>query len=86
MKELNPNHPVTSKVHDHWHKVVAILLHKFAKQLGREVRIYPYDIEALEHSGLANVVIEDRDGCIRLRLVDQAEGERLARKEGGLPV
>jgi hypothetical protein len=86
MKELNPNHPVTSRVHDHWHKVVAILLHKFAKVLGREVRIYPADIEAMEREeGGVNVVIEDRDGAIRLRLVTDAEGAKLARKAGGLP-
>jgi hypothetical protein len=85
IRELNPNHRVTSTVHDHWHKVVAILLHKFSNELGREVWIYPTDIEALEHSGVCNVVIEDRDGAIRLRLVDDAEGKRLARKEGGLP-
>jgi hypothetical protein len=85
IRELNPNHRVTSTVHDHWHKVVAILLHKFSKELGREVRIYPADIEALEHSGVSNVVIEDRDGALRLRLVDDEEGKRLARKEGGLP-
>ncbi len=83
--ELNPNHPVTSTVHDHWHKVVALLLHKYAHVLGREVRIYPSDIESLERSGVANLVIEDRDGAIRLRLVDDAEGAKLASQAGGLP-
>jgi hypothetical protein len=84
--ELNPNHHVTSAIHDHWHKVVAVLLHKYANVLGREVRIYPSDLEAMEREeGGVNVVIEDRDGAIRLRLVTDAEGAQLARKAGGLP-
>ena len=32
--EYNPNHPVTQAAHDHWHKIVAVLLHKFKRQIG----------------------------------------------------
>lgn len=86
--ERNPDHPVTAAIHDHWHKVVAVLLHKYAGVFGPEVRIYPSDIVALERAypgDMPNVVIEDRDGAIRLRLVDSVEGAQLARKAGGLP-
>ena len=26
--ELNPNHPATREVHDHWHKIAALMMFK----------------------------------------------------------
>jgi hypothetical protein len=88
MRELNPNHPVTQKAHDHWHKIVAIILHKFSDILPNEIQIFPRDIEALERAfsgDMPAVVLEDRDGALRVRLVTMRDGEKLARKAGGLP-
>lgn len=81
MSEFNPNHPITAQVHDQWHKLCAILM---ARQGLTEVEIKPSDI-ALLTEGTA-IVADARGGRFVLRLVDQKEAERLARKEGGLPV
>lgn len=88
MKELNPNHPVTRTAHDHWHKIVAVLLHKFSDILPNEVAITSRDLQAMTDAfpeGMPVVVLEDRDGALRVRLVSEQEGARLARKAGGLP-
>jgi len=78
MSELNPNHPTTRAISDHWHKIAALLLTK----LGGSTVITPDDIAAL--SGGAITVQELRDG-IHLNIVSMEEGERLAAKQGGLP-
>lgn len=79
--ELNPNHPVTAAVHDHWHKFVALLMVKY--DLGHVV-ITGADVARLDGEGSAVCVKEQRDG-IHLWIVDAKEAERLAREEGGLP-
>lgn len=86
--EFNPNHPVTQTVHDHWHKIVALLLHKFQRQIGTHVVISASDLEDLQRAypGMPSVVMHVNTDGIRLYLVDQAEAERLAKKEGGLPI
>lgn len=80
--ELNPNHPVTSGIHDHWHKIAAILMLKFNQT---EVEITPEDLSKLGDNEMG-IVADVRDGKFVLRIVTMAEGERLARNEGGLPV
>lgn len=78
--ELNPQHPVTQAMHDHWHKIVGVLVHKLGQG---HIVITLDDLRAMP----ANVGItcqELTDG-IHLRLVDEATAHRLARKEGGLP-
>jgi hypothetical protein len=80
MNELNPNHPVTAAVHDHWHKIVALLIAKF--DLGHVV-ITQADLAKLDQ-GSAVVIKEQRDG-LHVWMVNEGEAERLARQEGGLP-
>ena len=86
MRELNPNHRVTSTLHDQWHALLAVLLHKFRHDLPSEVVITEADVTAFgaAYTGGAVVAHDKRDG-LHLRLVNAAEGERLAREEGGLP-
>ena len=81
--EINPNHPVTAGLRDHWHKIVALLLSKY--DLGRVI-ITLADFAKLERE-LPNgaVVVKDCEDGIHLRLASRAEAERLAREEGGLP-
>lgn len=81
--ELNPNHAVTSEVREQWHKFCALLLHKFG---ATEVSITAQDVESLQKSGLANITVRATDAEIILKLVDDDEAERLAKKEGGLPI
>lgn len=84
MAELNPNHPVTREVHDHWHKIVAILLHKMGK---KELRITVADLQAWERDFADGaVVIKANNHDFVLSLVTAEEASVLAKKEGGLPV
>jgi hypothetical protein len=82
VSELNPNHPVTREVHDHWHKVCGILMMKLGKDA---VEITESDVTALGDNERA-VVADCRGGRFVVRLVTMEEGEKLAREEGGLPV
>jgi hypothetical protein len=78
----NPNHPVVQQAEDQWHKFAAILLMKMGTNA---VEITIEDVHALAESDRANIVLDMRNGRCVLRLVTDAEGNRLARKEGGLP-
>jgi hypothetical protein len=78
--ELNPNHPTVQKVQDQWYKLCAILV---ARSPGKKTTI-PLD-EVLRIEGMA-ITIKDTAGGIELQVVTMAEGERLAKMEGGLPV
>lgn len=80
--ELNPNHPVTQQVHDSWHKIAAILMQKFGMYA---VEITEADVLALGDNEKA-VMADCRGGRFVIRLVSMGEAEKLARKEGGLPV
>lgn len=83
MMELNPNHPMTSGIREHWHKIVAVMLFKEGGKIG-SVKIYPGDLERL-HQANVSVAIKEENGCIRVWLVGEKEAKRLAKQEGGLP-
>lgn len=77
--ELNPNHPVTREAHDLWHKIAALLV----MREGDSVIIPESDIARMEGKA---ITVRFTDGVgIELNIVSMADGERLARKEGGLP-
>ena len=79
----NPDHPVVREVESQWHKLCAMALFLSGKD---EIQITPEDLERFIASGKANIVVDTRGGVnMTLRLVSDAEGERLARKHGGLP-
>lgn len=81
--ELNPNHPTTSAMREQWHKILAFVIRKY--DLG-EVVLTAEDIEAASRSaGGVNVVVFEQPDGLHIKLVDDAEAHRLARKEGGLP-
>lgn len=81
--EINPDHPVTRKTHDQWHKICALLMQKFGVT---DVKLTESDIAKLgEFDGKLAVVIEERATYLRVRIVSMEEGERLAKQEGGLP-
>jgi len=79
--ELNPNHPVTSTMHDHWHKIAAILVNRCP---GKTTTVRLDEIERMAADGLA-ITIKETAGGLELRIVTMEEGNRLARQEGGLP-
>lgn len=87
--EINPNHPVTQEVHDHWHKIAALLLLKITGgKKGKIVRISVADISRMadESGDLGAIVLQERGDYMELRMVSRKEAERLAKQEGGLPV
>jgi len=80
--ELNPDHPVTRLTHDNWHKIVGVLMLKFGLT---DVEILSEDVLRLGDNEKC-VVADCRGGKFVIRVMDMAEGEKLARREGGLPV
>jgi hypothetical protein len=82
MMELNPNHPVTQAIHDHWHKICALMMLKLNQ---KHIVITMADVLAMGDDANAVTIQELPDG-IHIRLVSMEEGEVLARKEGGLLV
>lgn len=80
--ELNPNHKTTRAVSEHWHKVVALIMHKL--QL-RHIVITAANIEAMSKQEVA-IAIDDRPDGLHVSLVDINQAEMMAKKEGGLPV
>lgn len=80
--EINPNHPVTREIRDHWYKVCAILMQKMGEN---DVEITTMDVAALAATDVC-IVADCRDGKFIVRLMERKDVESLARKEGGLPV
>jgi len=79
--EFNPNHAVTGAAREQWHKIAALLLHKFDLGL---VTFTAADIEAFAREQ-HNIVIKSAADGLHVWLVNDAEAQRLARDEGGLP-
>ena len=77
----NPNHPVTQAVAEHWHKLAALAVAK----AGGHIVITAHDIEQFA-PGELNITVQELADGLHLRIVDSVEAERLARKEGGLPI
>ena len=84
MRELNPNHPVTQKIHGQWHKFCALLMLKMGVE---EVEITVSDLENLaSRKGGTNIKAHVHENTITLQLVTDQEAERLAREVGGLVI
>jgi hypothetical protein len=79
---LNPNHEVTQALNDVWFKVAAALLLKLSPH---GIIITPEDIEKLSNAAKRNIVADSQPNGLHLYFVDDVEGKRLARQEGGLP-
>ena len=74
--ELNPDHPVTRTLHDQWHKMCFMLLHKLND--GKEVIITAEDVNqmAARYPDHAILVHDKKDG-LHLRIVTMKEAEKL---------
>jgi hypothetical protein len=86
VSELNPNHPVTAAVSDHWHKIVALMM---MQQGVEEVEISLAEIREMipdDPAKMKAVIIRDTGQSIIIRLVPMSEAEKLAREAGGLLV
>lgn len=78
--EINPNHPVTQAVSNHWHKIAAILMNKFGVT---EVCITEADVDKLPRNMF--VTVQELDDGLHVKMVGEAEAMSLARQHGGLP-
>lgn len=67
--ELNPNHPVTRKMHDHWRKLAAVMVNRTLEK----TTVITLD-EVQQMDGLAITIKETAAGT-ELKIVE--EGERL---------
>jgi hypothetical protein len=84
MQHGNPNHPVSRAAENLWHKIAALLVFKTG---ATEAFISTADFERLAaRPGGTNITIRFTDTGVHLQLVSDAEAERLAREQGGLPV
>lgn len=87
-QELNPNDPTTRAVHDHWHKIVALVLLRMAQQQGIDplqlrVNFKEPDLEAFRQlcGGRAAIgVQDDKDG---LTLFLKPEDEAIEQIKAG---
>ena len=68
--------------HDNWHKIVGVMMLKFGVT---DVEILPEDVMLLGDNDKC-VVADCRGDRFVIRVMSMAEGERIARNEGGLPV
>jgi len=80
MSELNPNHPVLTTMHDHWHKIAAILMSKFGLE---HVVITSVDIGRMPEGMF--ITVQELDDGLHLKFVDEKTAIALERREGGLP-
>lgn len=80
MSELNPNHPTTMTMHDHWHKIAAVLMRKFGLE---HVVITAADINRIPEGNF--IVLQELNDGLHLKFVDEKTAIALARREGGLP-
>lgn len=83
--ELNPNHKTVQTMHDQWHKLALLLMIKFGEH---SVMITSEDLDSLCNlfpGDMPAIAISDKADGIHLDVIPLAEGQHLARAEGGLP-
>lgn len=76
--ELNPNHPTTQQLHDHWHKIVAVIMHKLG---GDHVVVTVEDMQRLPSDMF--VTAQELDNGLHIRFVDRKTAQKLVREHGG---
>lgn len=76
--EINPEHPVTSSLRGHWHKIAALLLFKWGQ---RVVVIRKRDIEDFTRTwgDDAAVLAHDKKDDLQLSLLTAEEAQKRAR-------
>jgi hypothetical protein len=79
--ERNPEHEVTQAMREHWHKVAALILFKLSPD--KEVVITPDDLVRVQAAfdGGVNIVVQELDDGLHIRLVTAAEGTELLAAE-----
>jgi hypothetical protein len=80
MLEMNPEHPTTKGVHDHWYKVCALLMLKMGV---KDITISPQEIERIEGNNIA-IKFDDKLGII-LKLLSDEEIMSVGIENGAVP-
>lgn len=75
----NPNHPVSLAMEQQWHKIAALIMQAAGLT---DVEITAELIRSLHGK---SVVADARGGRLLIRVVDEAEADRLTREHGGRP-
>ena len=80
--EVNPNHPVTQLVREHWHKIAALIMLKM------QLKVVEFSLAEVEQLGKeeTNIVFHATETTIFVRLVSNEEAKTIARRVGGLPI
>lgn len=79
--ELNPNHPTTKAISDHWHKIAALIMHKLGTD---HIVITTEDILSMMEAEKAIAAQELKDG-LHIFTLTMEDARSLAAQEGGLP-
>lgn len=77
--ELNPNNPVTRAASGNWHKIAALIMHKFGVD---HVEIRNWDVDALNARGV-NIGISDDKGFMEVFLLTPEETKAALKKYKG---
>lgn len=78
-----PHHPIVKATADQWHKIAAILMHKF--KTDHEV-ITVEDLRGLE-DGTKTIVIQELSDGLHIRFVDNETANRILRQaQAGGPI
>lgn len=90
-QELNPDNPTTKAVHDHWHKVVALMLMRMAAErnvdpLQLQVNFKQPDIEAFAALAGGRAAVGIRDDADGLTLFLAPEDEAVEQIKAGKAV
>ena len=74
--EINPEHPVTKEIHDHWHKIAMILLDRLGV---KELLITNAEVEEFgrKYDGMAILFHARKDGLL-LKIITMEEAKRKA--------
>lgn len=78
---FNPEHPTSKALHDNWHKVAAIIMHKMGIT---ETVITQEDLRAFQAQPNMHILADGQDDGIKVSLVTEAEARRIASEAGGV--
>lgn len=76
--ELNPSHPTTQKLHEHWHEIIAFVLHKLGVN---HVVVTVEDIQAMPPDMF--LTAQELEDGLHIRFVDRNTASKLLREHGG---
>lgn len=78
MPELNPDHPVTKQIHDHWHTLCLMIMRKLGI---KEVIITEQDFIGVE-PGTLNISIQELADGMHVRVMSNQEMLAFLEEEG----